>query len=124
MLTDSPDVVARKIKKAVTDSDRVLAYDAVARPGVATLLEIIASLTGATPAVVADELNSQTGGLVALKTRATEVVNESLRPIQAELQRIHQDPAFLDSVAKTGAAKAQERANQTMDQVRKAVGIL
>lgn len=138
MLTDPADTVARKIKKAVTDSDRHLSYDPDHRPGVATLLELISGMQarsptsggGAasrpTPAEIAEELNSLPGsrGLVELKERATQAVNEALAPIQTEMKKIHQDPAYLDQVARQGAERAQARAADTMHQVKRAVGIL
>lgn len=94
----------------------------------ATLLEIIASLQPGdrkSPTQVADELNAPgSKGLVDLKDRATDTVNQALAPIQAELERVHLDPDFLDCVALHGAQQAQVRASDTMRQVKSALGIL
>ena len=57
-LLDDPDSIARKFKRAVTDSETEVRYDPATKPGVSNLLEILAAATGQTPAEVAAGLHA------------------------------------------------------------------
>ncbi|CAD6930118.1 unnamed protein product [Tilletia controversa] len=134
MLTDTPDQIAAKLKRAVTDGEARLSYDPEARPAVSNLLLILSTLRNRqssrlegqaeiTPAQVAEELNERHGGSAsALKSAVTEAVIESLAPVQRELVRLQADRGYLIEVERKGRDKARERAARTMDEVRKVVG--
>ncbi|MFM7666259.1 MAG: tryptophan--tRNA ligase, partial [Actinomycetota bacterium] len=78
-MLDEPAAIERKFKRAVTDSDSVVAYDREKKPGVANLLEILATATDSSPSAVATKY-SQYG---ALKSDAGAAVIAMLAPIRA-----------------------------------------
>jgi tryptophanyl-tRNA synthetase len=128
LLTDSDSEIANKIKRAVTDGEPMLSFDPVKRPGVSNLLSIVAGLRSrhgspTTPQEIADTINREQGGKgSALKTAVSETVIESIRPIREQLQRIKADGGYLDEVEKMGREKAQKKAAETMEWVRRIVG--
>ena len=133
LITDTPEQVASKVKKAVTDAETTLAYQPETRPGVSNLLSILAALKTASgaergPAEWARQLNAQIEATGAssgqhLKATLTEAVVETLRPIQAELDRLRHDPGYLKQMEDLGRTKAQAVARRTMEQVRKSIGL-
>lgn len=117
----SADETARLIKKAVTDSDRHITYDPVNRPEVANLLRLTALCSGRTPEDVADEIGD--GGAGMLKRLLTEAMNERFAAIRAQRAELAADPGHLLDVLRAGNAKANEVANETLDDVRTAMGM-
>ncbi|MFK5583983.1 tryptophan--tRNA ligase [Ornithinimicrobium sp. LYQ131] len=115
----SADETAKAIKKAVTDADRHIGYDPVARPEVSNLVLLAALTTGRDPHAVADEIGD--GGSGALKALVTEAVNEHLAPVRARRAELAADPGHLRQVLATGDARANEVAEQTLAQVREAM---
>lgn len=120
-LLDPPEVVRRKIKRAVTDSDGEIRYDEANKPGVSNLLAIIAALTGQSPQAVAAELSGQ--GYGALKERASDAVIAALEPLQGEYAKLMADKGYLQGVLDRNADKAAALAARTMDKVRRKVGL-
>ena len=123
-LMDSPDDIARKFKRAVTDSDRenCVRFAPDEKPGVANLMNIYSSVTGKTFEEIEREFAGQ--GYGAFKPAVGEAVIDCLRPLREETDRILKDKAYLESVYKEGAAKASYVANKTMRKVKKKVGLV
>ncbi len=121
-LLDAPDVVVKKFKRAVTDSDGQVRYDPEHKPGVSNLLSIYASLNGIPVEQAAEELGG--GGYGPLKQRVTDAALAALEPLQAEYARLMDDQAYLRQIAARGAQSAAERANRTLKQVYDRVGLL
>ena len=123
-LMDKPEDIMRKFKRAVTDSDmeRCVRYAPEEKPGVANLMQIYASVTGRSYEEI--ELEFEGKGYGAFKPAVGEAVVETLRPIQAEAQRLLADKAYLESVYRAGAEKAEYIANKTLRKVYKKVGFL
>ncbi|MCI9263382.1 MAG: tryptophan--tRNA ligase [Oscillospiraceae bacterium] len=123
-LMDKPEDIMRKFKRAVTDSDmeRCVRYAPEAKPGVANLMQIYASVTGKSYEEIEREFEGK--GYGAFKPAVGEAVVETLRPIQAEAQRLLADKAYLESVYRAGAEKAEYIANKTLRKVYKKVGFL
>ncbi|KUN78832.1 tryptophan--tRNA ligase [Streptomyces griseoruber] len=119
-LLDEPDVVRKKIMRAVTDSGREVVYDREGRPGVANLLEILAACTDGNPA----ELASVHRSYGALKAAAAEAVVEVLRPVRARHQELCADPGYVEGVLREGANKAREMARPVVDAAYRAIGLL
>jgi len=113
------DQTARLIKKAVTDGERHITYDPAGRPGVSNLVLLAALCTGRTPQAVADEIGD--GGAGALKRLVTETINERFAPIRARRAELLAAPDHLRSVLADGNARANARAEQTLDEVRQAM---
>jgi tryptophanyl-tRNA synthetase len=119
-LLDEPEVIARKLRRAVTDSEPGVSYDRQARPGVANLLEILASCTGEAPEKLAEAYD----GNGALKAAVAEAVVELLRPMRARHAELSTDPGYVDTVLREGAARARAVARPTVDAAYAAIGLL
>ena len=119
-LLDDPDIVARKFKRAVTDSGTEVTYDPVAKPGVSNLLEILGAATGRAPAELAKGYTQY--GL--LKSDAADAVIELLTPVQARYRELLDDPGELASLLHRGAEKARAVASATLERAYGAVGFL
>ncbi len=119
-LTDSPDVIRRKIKRAVTDSgSEVVAVPD--KPALTNLLTIYSLLSGDSIADI--EARYAGKGYGAFKTDLAEVVVTALDPIQARLTELNADPEVARAILTDGAARARVRAASKMDQVREAMGL-
>jgi tryptophanyl-tRNA synthetase len=119
-LTDDPDAIRRKIRRAVTDSgsEVVAAPD---KPALTNLLTIYSLLSG--QSIPALEERYAGKGYGAFKTDLAEVVVAALAPIQTRLAELDADPSLARRVLTEGADRARVRASAKMDQVREAMGI-
>jgi tryptophanyl-tRNA synthetase len=120
MMMDDPAEVARKFKRAVTDSDNQVRFDRANKPGVSNLLEILAVSTNTTPEELADKY-TQYG---PLKTDAGDAVVEMLRPIQQRYRELMTDRGELASLLHKGSEKAGAVAAATLDRAYSAIGFL
>lgn len=115
----SADETAKVLRKAKTDSDRVITYDPAARPEVSNLL-VLASLCGAgTPEEIAERIGD--GGAGTLKKVTTEAVNEFFAPIRARRAELAANEDYLLQVLHAGNERARAVASQTLDAVRTAM---
>ncbi|NEC32120.1 tryptophan--tRNA ligase [Streptomyces rubrogriseus] len=119
-LLDEPDVVRKKVMRAVTDSGRDVVYDPEERAGLANLLEILAACTGGEPAELAGGYDSYG----ALKKDTAEAVVEMLRPVRERHLELSADPGYVDGVLREGAEKARAMARPTVDAAYRAIGLL
>ncbi|GGH62615.1 tryptophan--tRNA ligase [Rothia aerolata] len=119
-LLDEPKKTAKKIKSAVTDDGSVIAFDREAKPGVSNLLTIYSALSGES----IDEIVARYEGKMYghLKVDLAELATEQLAPIRQRALELLEDPAELDRLLATGAAKAREIASVTLKNVYEAVG--
>ena len=123
-LMDSPEEIARKFKRAVTDSDteRCVRYAPQEKPGVSNLMSIYSSVTGKSFEEIEREFDGK--GYGAFKPAVGEAVIETLRPIREEAQRMISDKAYLQEVYTEGAKKASAIARRTLRKVYKRVGFV
>ncbi|MFM8969565.1 MAG: tryptophan--tRNA ligase [Actinomycetota bacterium] len=119
-MLDEPAAIERKFKRAVTDSDSVVAYDREKKPGVANLLEILATATDSSPSAVATKY-SQYG---ALKSDAGAAVIAMLAPIRARYQELMNDRGELARLIRRGDERAEAVATATLARAHAAIGIL
>ena len=120
MMLDDAAEVARKFKRAVTDSDNEVRFDRAAKPGVSNLLDILAVCTDSNPQELADKYTQY--GL--LKADAGEAVVEMLLPIQARYNELMTDRGELASLLRKGAAKASVVAEATLERAYTAIGFV
>ena len=120
-ILDKPDVIRKKIRRAVTDCESVVAYDPENRPGVANLMSIMSALTGKSMDAIAVEFDGQ--GYGRFKDAVADAVIAALEPIQNEYDRISADKAYLQQVMDSGRERAAAIAHRTMLKVRKKLGI-
>ena len=119
LVLDEPEVIERKFKRAVTDSEAEVRYDPQAKPGVANLLSILAAATGGDPATLAKGY-TQYG---PLKADAAEAVITLLRPLQERYAELAADPAETARILTVGAEKARGIAAVTLARVRERLGL-
>ncbi|MGC9451417.1 MAG: tryptophan--tRNA ligase [Oceanipulchritudo sp.] len=120
-LLDSPKVIRKKIRSAVTDSGTEVRAGED-KPGITNLLNILSAASG-TP--IAD-LEKQFAGSQygPFKDAAADAVIAALEPIQETYQSIHEDKAYLDRVFREGAEVAQKRAYRMISKVYRKVGFV
>ena len=120
-VNDTSDLVAEKIKKAVTDLQEGVTYDPEGRPGLANLIALHSGFSGLAP----EEVCQQVGGMKSgqYKKIVTEVVNEGLKPIRDKISYYENNKDHLEAVMDKGAEKARYLAAETMDTVRRLVGL-
>ncbi len=118
-LLDDPDTIARKFKRAVTDSDNEVRFDPEHKPGVSNLLQILAALSGDKPENVAAGY-TQYG---PLKADAGDAVVEAVRPVQQRATELMSDRAELAALLHKGADKARAVASVTLQRAYDAVGL-
>ncbi|WP_236243281.1 tryptophan--tRNA ligase [Streptomyces sp. CC228A] len=127
-LLDEPDVVRRKVMRAVTDGAPDVVYDREARPGLANLLELLAACQGADGsgegAAGPEALAAAYRSYGDLKRDVAEAVVELLRPLRARHAELAADPGYVDGVLRRGAERARERARPVVDRAYRAVGLL
>lgn len=119
-LLDEPDVVRKKIMRAVTDSGSEVVYDRETRPGLANLLEILAACERRGP----EDLSGAYDSYGALKKDTAEAVVELLRPVQERHRALCADPGYVDGVLRAGAERAREMARPQVDAAYRAIGLL
>lgn len=115
----SADETAKLIKRAKTDSERHITYDPANRPEVSNLVLLASLATGGDPVQIADELGDAGGG--GLKKLVTEAINEHFAPIRARRAELAANPDHLRDVLRAGNERANEMAEQTLDEVRRAM---
>ena len=118
-LTDPTDVMVKKIKSAVTDSEAVVRYSPD-KPGVSNLMTIYSCCTGKDFAAIEAEFAGR--GYGDFKAAVAEAVAEELRPLRDEYEHILADKAYIEKCAAEGAQKAAYLARKTLRKVMKKVG--
>jgi tryptophanyl-tRNA synthetase len=118
---DDPDMIRKKIKKAVTDSGSTIEYDPEKRPAIANLLTIYSAMTG-TPVETLVE-NFKGKGFGDFKKDLAEAVVAHLAPIQERFKMHLDNQKALEQILSDGAEKARAIAQPKMAQIRKALGL-
>jgi tryptophanyl-tRNA synthetase len=121
-LLDPPAVSAKKIRSAVTDSEREIRYDPDAKPGVSNLLTIQSAVTGVDVDTLVQGYAGR--GYGDLKKDTAEAVVEFVTPIKSRVDELLTDPAELEGVLAVGAARAEEITAKTVDRVYDRLGFL
>ena len=104
-LLDDPKVSAKKIRSAVTDTEREIRYDPVAKPGISNLLVIYSALSGRKIAEIEGEYAGR--GYGDLKKDLAEVVAEFVSPLRERVRAYLDDPAELDRILAPGGASGR-----------------
>lgn len=122
LMVDPPDVVAKKIRSAVTDSGREVRIDRQDKPGISNLLDILSATTGQP----IPELEAEYGqaGYGAFKAAVAEAVVECLAPVRERYEALVADPGETRAALRRGADKARAIAGPVLERVKRAVGML
>ena len=121
LIMDPPDVIRRKISRAVTDSIGIINYS-YDQPGVKNLLNILSAITNKTPETLVKEYEGK--GYADLKTDVAEAIVNELAPIQDKVKELLKDKKTLETIYKDGASKASYIANKTLRKVQKKIGFI
>ncbi|MFT4213815.1 MAG: tryptophan--tRNA ligase [Microbacterium sp.] len=121
-LLDDPATSAKKVMRAVTDSEGTVRYDRENKPGVSNLLVIYAALTGRQIPSIEDEYAGR--GYGDFKKGLAEVVVGEFEPVRARALELLSDPAELDRVLAANANRAAAVAEATLADVYDKVGLL
>ncbi len=119
-LLDPPEVILKKFKSAVTDSEAVVRY-ADGKDGINNLMAIYSCCTGKSFEEIENEFAGK--GYGDFKVAVAESVIEELRPVQDNFKRLIADKAYLNEVAKNGAEAATRISQRTLAKVQKKVGL-
>lgn len=120
-LSDSDDVIRKKVKRAVTDSGAEI-RPGEDKPGITNLLTIQSALTGRSiPDLVASYTGKQYGHL---KADTAEICIDAIAPIRRKADELLEDMTYLGRVLNEGAVRARLRARQTIERVSERVGFI
>ena len=117
---DEPEAIARKLKRAVTDSGSEVRRGP-GKEGVANLIEILAAVAGSSPEQVEQRFAGERYG--PLKAAVAEAVTEHLAPVRERYADLRADPAALEATLAAGAERARRIAAGTLADVRAAMGV-
>jgi len=120
-LLDTPSKIKKSIMKATTDSDGIIAYDFINKPGVSNLLTLYAQFSGMKVQDIVQKYDGQ--GYGSLKKDLVEVVNAEVLDIQTKYQKILDDGIVID-VLKQGRDRANEISQGVLDRVKDKIGFV
>lgn len=120
-ILDPKDVIIRKFKRAVTDSETEVRYSED-KPGVSNLMSIYGAFTGKTMDDIEREFSGK--GYGDFKLAVGEACADALAPVQKEFARLAADKAYLEDVMAKGAENAARDAARTMSKVRRKLGFI
>ena len=122
LMLDKPEDILRSFKRAKTDSETSVRFDAAEKPGVSNLMQIYAACTGKSLSEIEAEFDGQ--GYGTFKPCVGEAVVETLRPVREEAERLIADKAYLEEVYSKGAEAASRVADKTLRKVYKKIGFI
>jgi len=121
LVLDEPDVIRRKVRRAVTDSGTEIVR-APDKPGVTNLIEILAAVREVTPEQVEADL-ADARGYGELKGAVAEAVVEVLAPLRDRYRELRGDPEALEATLAAGAERARALAGATLADARERMGV-
>ncbi len=121
-LMDAPEVNAKKIKSAVTDTGREIIFDEENKPGISNLITIYSAVTGNNVDEIQNEFAGK--GYGDFKGAVADATVEYLRPMRERAQELLKDESELISILNKGADKARVLASKTLKDAYNALGIL
>lgn len=120
-ITDEPNVILKKFKSAVTDSEMSVRY-ADGKDGINNLMTIYSAVTGDSLEKIEADFAGK--GYGDFKKAVGEAVIEELKPVQENFKRIMADKAYLVECQKKGAETAARIAQRTLDKAMKKIGFV
>ncbi|MFL0268599.1 tryptophan--tRNA ligase [Candidatus Clostridium radicumherbarum] len=121
LIMDPPEVIRRKISRAVTDSIGVVKY-CDEQPGVKNLITILSTITGETIEAIEKKYEGQ--GYAQFKKDVAEAIVDELEPIQIKVKELLSNKEYLESIYKAGAEKANYVARKTLSKMQKKIGFI
>ncbi len=123
-LTDDPETIAQKVRKAKTDSDALPSEieGLIKRPEAENLVSIFASLNNQSKADVLSDFGGK--NFSSFKAALVDLAVLKLGPIGLEMARLKKDEAYIDQVLSKGSHRAREIASKTMKDVKSILGFI
>lgn len=121
LIMDEPNVIRKKISRAVTDSIGVVNYTDE-QPGVKNLINILCAIKGCTPDEVVKMYDGK--GYAEFKNDVAEAIVEELAPVQEKVKALLGDKKALEEIYKKGAEKANYAAMKTLRKMQKKIGLI
>ena len=121
-LEDEPDVILKKFKKAVTDSENKVKFDPENKPGVSNLMQIYSAITCKSMDDIENEFEGR--GYGDFKISVANSVIDKLKPIQDKYNKLLQNKEYLEQIYTKGAQNARKLASETLEDVKNKIGIL
>lgn len=122
MLLDPPEVIGKKIKAAVTDSGKEVAYDAEKKPAVSNLMALYKALSGKSYEAI--EKKYRGAGYAPFKKDLTELLTAHLTPIQKKYAALAGDAGHLTRILSDGSSRAYGIAHKTLREVKEKMGFI
>ena len=120
-LSDSPEKIMQKVKKAVTDSGTQIQHD-TDQPAISNLLNIFSEITNQEVAEIEDRFLGR--GYGDFKIALGQALIDFLAPIQAKHAELMANPEHLESILKAGSEKIAPLAQETLTDVKKKIGLI
>lgn len=120
-LLDDTDTIIRKFKRAVTDSETEVRYDAEKKPGIANLMEIYSTISGKTYPEIEAEFAGK--GYGDFKLAVGECVADELKPLHEKYEDLTKNKDFIDKCIKENGEMASYFSNKTLRKAMKKVGL-
>lgn len=121
LILDPPEVIRRKVARAVTDSLGQVKY-CDEQPGVKNLMTILSTITGMTMDEIEAKYEDQ--GYAQFKTDVAEAIVGELEPIQGRIKELLEDKKQLEEIYTAGAEKAAYIAGKTLRKMQKKIGFV
>ena len=121
-IEDEPDVIIKKFKKAVTDSENKVRFDPGNKPGVSNLMQIYSAITNKTMDEIEKEFDGK--GYGDFKQAVANSVVEKLKPVQEKYKELMENKKYLESIYTRGAENAKRIAEKTLREVKDKIGII
>ncbi|SKA80664.1 tryptophanyl-tRNA synthetase [Clostridium sp. USBA 49] len=121
LIMDPPEVIRKKISRAVTDSIGIVKYRDE-QPGVKNLITILSTLTGMSIDEIEKKYEGQ--GYAQFKKDVAEAIIYEIEPIQKKIKELLSDKTYLESIYKAGAEKANYVALKTLRKMQKKIGFI
>lgn len=121
LMMDPPEVIRKKVSRAVTDSLGVINYTEE-QPGVRNLLDLLIAINGSTVEELVEHYKGK--GYAELKKDVAEAIISELEPIQLKVKEILKDKNYIESIYKEGAEKANYVAMKTLRKMQKKIGLI
>lgn len=121
LIMDPPEVIRKKISRAVTDSIGIVKYSDE-QPGVKNLMTILSVITGMTVEEIEKKYEGQ--GYAQFKIDVAEAIVNELEPIQKKVNELLENKDYLENVYKKGAEKAYYVSNKVLRKMQKKIGFI
>ena len=121
LIMDEPNVIRKKISRAVTDSIGEVKYSDE-QPGVKNLMTILSNIKGYTFEEIENKYKGQ--GYAQFKNDVAEAIVEELTPVQERVKALLENKSELEEIYKKGAEKANYVANKTLRKMQKKIGFI